>query len=158
MKTFWYAIGTFFYSGRFPFAPGTAGSFASLLLLIPFSLILTPAMFAVVQSAGIAFFIAFGIPAATYIEKKESKEDPSIVVIDEAAGQWITFLFVPLQLLAEKPWLWVVGFLLFRLLDILKPVPVSTLEKLPAGLGIMMDDVMAGIYGCICINLLIYFL
>jgi phosphatidylglycerophosphatase A len=156
MKLFWYTIGTFLYSGRSPFAPGTAGSFASLLLLLPLAYILTPAIFALVLVVVIILFIAIGIPAATFIEKNEGKEDPSCVVIDEAAGQWITFLFIPLPLLVEKPWLFGIGFILFRIFDILKPIPVRTLEQLPKGFGIMMDDVMAGLYACLGLNLIVF--
>jgi phosphatidylglycerophosphatase A len=74
------------------------------------------------------------------------------VVIDEVAGQWITFLFVPLS--------WktlVVGFILFRGSDIVKPPPVRQLEKLPAGTGIVLDDVAAGGYALIIMQLLLHF-
>jgi len=73
------------------------------------------------------------------------------VVLDEVVGMLLTLAFIPLT------WSGIAaGFLLFRLLDIVKPPPARQLETLPGGLGIMMDDVMAGIYGNIALRLLIY--
>jgi phosphatidylglycerophosphatase A len=81
-----------------------------------------------------------GIPAATIVAREAGREDPGFVVIDEVAGQWIALIGVrpdwPHALLA---------LLLFRLFDIWKPWPIRRLEQLPAGTGIMLDDVAAGI-------------
>lgn len=90
-----------------------------------------------------------GTWAATRAEKLLGRKDPGAVVIDEVAGQLITFLFVP-----PGKWLWiiVVGFLAFRLFDIWKPYPIRRLESLGGGLGIMADDVLAGIYAAMLLS------
>jgi phosphatidylglycerophosphatase A len=96
--------------------------------------------------------IFLGIPAATRVAKSSGIDDPQFVVIDELAGQWITLLFAPVS--------WktlLTGFILFRGFDIVKPPPVRQLENLPAGTGIVMDDVAAGIYALIVMQLLLYF-
>ncbi|MFH0922023.1 MAG: phosphatidylglycerophosphatase A [Fibrobacterota bacterium] len=153
MKRILYFIGTFAYSGRSPFAPGTAGSLAALLLLLLCAGLLPAPVYAPVLSLGIVLFIAIGIPAAAYIEKNEGRTDPGLVVIDEAAGQWITFLFIPGNMLLSHPWLPVAGFLLFRLFDIFKPFPCRNAERLGGGLGIVLDDVIAGLYASVVLNL-----
>ena len=90
----------------------------------------------------LALFLA-GVWAASRLEKLTGKKDPSVVIVDEIVGQLITYLFLP----RSAGWgLLFVGFLLFRLFDILKPFPAQALEALPGGLGGMADDAMAGIY------------
>jgi phosphatidylglycerophosphatase A len=96
--------------------------------------------------------IAIGIPAATRVARASGKKDPQHVVIDEVAGQLITLVAAPLH---WKPML--AGLILFRVFDMWKPVPVRNLEKLPEGTGIMMDDVAAGVYGLIVMQLLLRF-
>lgn len=94
--------------------------------------------------------IAVGIPAATRVARDSGSKDPQWVVIDEVAGQWITFLFAPVS--------WktlLVGFILFRGFDILKPPPVRQLESLPGGTGIVVDDVAAGIYALAAMQLML---
>jgi len=150
-----YCTATFFFSGRSPIAPGTAGSFASLIPLTLLAYTLSPLSYAVLLAIGILVFIGVGIPAATYVERCEGREDPGLVVIDEAAGQWITFLFVPSTLLVAHPWLIGVGFILFRSFDITKPFPARKAEMLPAGYGIVLDDVVAGLYAMIVLNLIV---
>jgi len=91
--------------------------------------------------AGIFFSIALGVPTATIAARESGRHDPGFVVIDEVAGQWITLLFSPAE--------WrhgVVALILFRLFDITKPFPIRRLERLPAGWGIVFDDVAAGLY------------
>jgi len=90
---------------------------------------------------GIALTLVFGVPAATIVERESGRQDPQFVVIDEVAGQWITLLFTPAD--------WrhaLIALVLFRLFDIVKPFPVRRLERLPAGWGIVFDDVAAGLY------------
>ncbi len=91
-----------------------------------------------------------GVWGATRAEKLLGKKDPGVVVVDEVAGQLITFLFVPLGT-ALSWWVVCAGFLLFRLFDIWKPYPARRLESLESGLGIMADDVVAGAYASIII-------
>jgi phosphatidylglycerophosphatase A len=91
--------------------------------------------------AGIFFSIALGVPAATIAARESGRHDPGFVVIDEVAGQWITLLFSPAD--------WrhgLIALVLFRLFDITKPFPIRRLERLPAGWGIVFDDVAAGLY------------
>jgi phosphatidylglycerophosphatase A len=93
-----------------------------------------------------------GIWAATRTEKLLGRKDPGIVVIDEVAGQLVAFLFVPFN---SGWWVIIGGFILFRLFDIWKPYPIRRLEMLESGLGIMADDVLAGIYAAILLSLLV---
>jgi len=101
---------------------------------------------------GAAIAAGIGIPAATRVAKELGDEDPSCVVIDEVAGQLLALAGAPLywqSLLA--------AFILFRAFDILKPPPVRQLEKLPAGVGIVLDDVGAGVYALVVVQLLLHF-
>ena len=92
-----------------------------------------------------------GTWAATRTETILGRKDPGVVVVDEVAGQLITFVFMPWYCPA---WMLAVGFVLFRVFDIWKPYPVRRLESLEAGLGIMADDVLAGIYAAALMSLL----
>jgi phosphatidylglycerophosphatase A len=143
MKQLSRLIGTAFYTGYAPVAPGTAGSFFALLLFILIPGLRGWPLF------GICFFIFFvGVWAGTIIENSEGK-DPSIVVVDEVVGMWISLLFLPFPM----HWVvWVVAFLVFRLLDIVKPFPAGWSQSLSGGWGIMLDDVIAGIYTNILIR------
>jgi phosphatidylglycerophosphatase A len=94
-----------------------------------------------------------GIWAATRTEKLLQKKDPSIVVIDEVAGQMIALLSGPFWI--HTWWSVISAFLLFRLFDIWKPYPIRRLERLESGLGIMFDDVLAGAYALIVNSVLI---
>jgi phosphatidylglycerophosphatase A len=95
--------------------------------------------------------VIVGIWAATKTESLLGRKDPGIVVVDEVAGQLITFLFVPLN---AGWWAIVAGFLAFRVFDIWKPYPIRRLEALESGLGIMADDVLAGAYAATLMSLL----
>ena len=131
-------IATFGYAGLFPFAPGTIGSVAWLLV------------YAVTARAGggvaaevvtILVLFAGGVWAGTIAERHFGSEDPGPVIIDEVAGMLITLALVPVSVAGA-----VVGFLLFRAFDILKPFPAARLERLPRGWGVMSDDAMAAVY------------
>ena len=93
-----------------------------------------------------------GIPAATRVARASAIKDPQFVVIDEVAGQLITFIGVPLTWKSL-----LLGFILFRVFDILKPPPVRQLERIPEGAGIVLDDVGAGLYGLAVMHLLLHF-
>jgi phosphatidylglycerophosphatase A len=94
--------------------------------------------------ASIIFVIALGVPAATIAERASGRHDPGFIVIDEVAGQGIALLFCP------PDWRHgLIALLLFRLFDIVKPFPVRSLERLPAGWGIVFDDVAAGLYALV---------
>jgi phosphatidylglycerophosphatase A len=114
---------------------------------LPFHLILTALLLLVIVVVSLG-----GTWAATRTEKLLARKDPGAVVVDEVAGQLITFLFVPW---GAGPWVVVAGFLAFRVFDIWKPYPINRLEALPSGLGVMADDVLAGAYAATLMSLLV---
>jgi phosphatidylglycerophosphatase A len=123
-------------SGYSPIAPGTAGSALGVLLFWP----LAGRPPAQVLGAT-AVLVLLSIVAAHYAAKGLGKKDPGLVVVDEVVGQWVSLLLLPFTL-----WTAVAGFVLFRLMDVIKPWPARDLERLPGGIGIVADDLMAGIY------------
>ena len=133
-------------AGRLKPGPGTWGSVAALVAWFAVA-VGTHASAAVVMWGTLAAAVIatlVGIPASTIVERESGREDPGFVVIDEVAGQWIVLIGTPVN--------WehaLLGLALFRLFDIVKPWPVRKLERLPAGTGIMLDDVAAGILGLI---------
>ncbi len=143
-KTLWaWAIGTFFGAGLLKPGPGTYGSIAAVLLWYAAAHALHPAPAALAIGTAITAIIAtfIGIPAATIVARESGREDPGHVVIDEVAGQLIALIAIP----ADWPHA-ALSLLLFRLFDIFKPPPIRHLERLPAGTGIMLDDVAAGLF------------
>jgi phosphatidylglycerophosphatase A len=137
------AAATWFGCGFSPVAPGTAGSAGALL---PAVLLAGYAGWQPLYFGGLAVAaLAPGIWAADRTARHYGKKDPGLVVIDEVLGQWITISGA--TVLNWKSWL--LAFLLFRLMDIWKPEPVRRLERLPGGIGIVADDVMAGLYGAL---------
>jgi phosphatidylglycerophosphatase A len=112
-----------------------------------------PAVLTTVLLLAILLVSLAGMWAATRAEKLLGKKDPGAVVVDEVAGQLITFLFVPW--LATGAWTVVAGFVAFRVFDIWKPYPVRRLEGLGGGLGIMADDMLAGFYAAAVMSLLV---
>jgi phosphatidylglycerophosphatase A len=143
---------TFFGTGYLKPGPGTWGSLATMLLwaTIAYALPVDWRVPVNVALAGLA--VAVGIPAATLVARASGLKDPQFVVIDETAGQLITLIGAPL---GWKTFL--AGFILFRAFDITKPPPVRQLERLPEGTGIVVDDVGAGVYGWIVMQLLLHF-
>ena len=136
-------IATWFGCGYAPVAPGTAGSLAALAIAIALPEVagLPPWQFAIL--AGVIF--APAVWASTETARAEHKKDPGIVVVDEVIGQWIAIAGA--HHLNWKSYLG--AFALFRLFDIWKPPPVRQLEALPEGLGIVADDIMAGVYAAL---------
>jgi phosphatidylglycerophosphatase A len=142
---------TFFGIGRLRPGPGTWASAATVLLWAALADSLNPTL-RTRTAIGLSVLITLvGIPAATLVARASATKDPQFVVIDEVAGQLIALIAVPL---AWKTFL--VGFILFRVFDILKPPPVRQLERLPEGTGIVLDDVAAGIYALAVMQLLLY--
>jgi phosphatidylglycerophosphatase A len=141
-------IATGFYSGNLPKAPGTWGSLVGLLLFFILHALSLPAYLAVV-----AGLFVVGSFAAGEAEKILDNRDPGVVVIDEIVGMLITMVAVP-----ATPLTMVLGFIFFRIFDIAKPFPVNFFDqRFHGGLGIMLDDVMAGIYSLIILQLLVRF-
>ena len=143
-KTLWaWTVGTFFGAGLGKPGPGTWGSAAAVLLWAAVAWGFHPARAALlgVLCCGIALSLLLGVPAATIVARESGKKDPSFVVIDEVAGQWITLLLCPIDWREAA-----IAFVLFRLFDITKPFPIRRIERLPAGWGIVFDDVAAGLY------------
>jgi phosphatidylglycerophosphatase A len=131
---------TALYIGFIPGAPGTYGSLATTAVLF-FLLKTGHQILPDLHLSAVGMISILGIVSAAETSRVRKDEDPSIVVIDEVAGQLLTYLFVPLTVVNL-----VIGFLLFRLFDIWKPQPVRKLESLKNGVGIMADDLAAGIY------------
>ena len=135
-------------SGYLPKAPGTWGSLVGVGLW--FGLRLMPA---VPYWTVVAVLFVIGTIAAGAAEKIIDCGDPGLVVIDEIVGQLIALAFVPLQ-----PVYILLGFVFFRFFDILKPFPIGWLDgHIHGGLGIMLDDVVAGVYALLVLHLLIRF-
>jgi len=126
---------TFFYIGDIPIAPGSAASFAGMLIWI--ILYKVPVIFILLMIA----ITVLGFVVSTPAEKASKEKDPSFIVIDEVSGVMISFLFLPLSV----PVL-VTTFFLFRAFDMFKLYPVNKFEEIEGGAGIMMDDIIAGIY------------
>lgn len=145
------AIATFFGIGRLRPGPGTWGSGATTLLWALVAYKLPPGLRAPSAIGLAVFVILIGIPAATRVARAYSTKDPQFVVIDEVAGQLIALIYVPLS---WKTFL--AAFILFRGFDIIKPPPVRQIERLPDGSGIVLDDVAAGIYALIVMQLLLH--
>ena len=131
-------------AGYFPIAPGTAGSLVGVAVVVGLARLPLrgAAAITILAAASLAIF-AVGVWAAGEAEKFFGRTDPGQVVVDEVVGQMVTFLLIP-----HATWKWLVGgFLLFRAFDIVKPFPARQAEQIPRGWGIMVDDVIAGVYG-----------
>jgi phosphatidylglycerophosphatase A len=131
-------VATCAYIGYVPVAPGTFGSAAGLVLLWTVRTFGDPRVEVVV----ILLVLAVGVWASGVTERHTGRVDPGIVVIDEVAGMLITMAFIPSTVVSAMT-----AFLLFRVLDIVKPWPARQLERLPGGFGVMADDAMAAVYG-----------
>ena len=129
-------LATCFKIGHLPIAPGTWGSLAAVIGWWLWLQYLDPLVFIVLI---ITIFI-IGVFATNIIIDHTGEKDPSRVVIDEMAGQWLGLLMLP------EGMLYIAGaFILFRFLDILKPWPIRQLEQFPNGWGVMLDDMLAGL-------------
>jgi phosphatidylglycerophosphatase A len=141
-------VATCGYLGYVPIAPGTFGSAAGLLV------------FLAVQNTGsvtvelgtIVVLFAIGIWSGTVAEHHFGGVDPGPIVLDEVVGMLITLALLPPVTLTGA----IVGFLVFRVLDVVKPWPSGGFEKLPGGLGVMADDGMAAVYGNLVMRGLIW--
>lgn len=143
-------LGTWFWSGLIRPAPGTWGSAAALPFAWGIAVVLGP--IALLPAASVIFLV--GWAAAARIARLTGLEDPQAVVIDEVAGVFITLALVP-----ATPLSYAIGFAAFRLFDIAKPFPVGTADRrIGGGFGIMLDDVLAGIYALLVTTAIWHFL
>ncbi|MBI4690413.1 MAG: phosphatidylglycerophosphatase A [Nitrospirae bacterium] len=129
-------ISTVCFIGYIPFAPGTFGTLAAVVFVI----FLKPSV--VLHASLTIFFIVIGVISSGYTEKFFKQKDPKYIVIDEFVGYMVSLLFLPLR------WEYIISaFILFRFFDIIKPPPIRKIEcGLKGGLGIVGDDIAAGIY------------
>ena len=141
-------IGTVFYIGKLPSAPGTWGSLAALIswyFLKPF---ISDPLFLLIT--GGIFFL--GIAVSDVLISAWGRTDPKEIVIDEWVGMWIGLYLVP----HDYKW-GLLAFLAFRIFDIFKPGPIQKMDEMHEAIGVMMDDVVAGIITCLLIQSLTYF-
>jgi phosphatidylglycerophosphatase A len=144
-------VATFFGVGLIRPGPGTWGSAATVVLWWLAARGIAPGWQAAAAALLATLVVVVGIPAATQVSRASGLKDPQFVVIDEVAGQLITLIAVPV---AWKSLL--LGFILFRAFDIVKPPPVRQLEHLPEGFGIVIDDVGAGLYALAVMQVLLH--
>ena len=144
-------LATVFGAGYSPIAPGTAGTAVPMAIMI----IWRPKLGWYAHSweiLAVALAVTLvGVIVSTWGERLWDKEDPGHVCIDEVAGYLVTIAFVPA---ASELTLLIAGFFAFRMFDIIKPPPARASEKLPGGWGIMIDDIIAGIYSNILLQIL----
>ena len=141
------AIATMGPCGHAPVAPGTAGSAAGLLLFWA----VRSSGSLVVEGLVLLAVTAIGVMVASRAESAYGRRDPGLIVIDETAGMLLTLAAVPVGLGGA-----VVGFLAFRLFDVVKPFPARRAERLPGGWGVMADDLVAGLYAQALLRLLLW--
>jgi phosphatidylglycerophosphatase A len=131
-------LATWFGAGFLPVAPGSWGSFTALPCAALLVWLGGPVL---VLATGIVLFV-LGIWAADAYMETVQVHDPSAIVIDEVVGQWVTLALLPLD-----PLVYALGFVLFRVLDVLKPWPANFVDRaVTGGFGVMLDDVIAGAY------------
>jgi phosphatidylglycerophosphatase A len=145
-------VATFFGTGLLRPGPGSWGSAATVLLWWLLSRWIGPNWQPTATMLLAAVAVLVGIPAATRVARAASLKDPQFVVIDEVAGQLIALIAVPVSWKSL-----LLGFILFRGFDIVKPWPLRQLENLPEGFGIVLDDVGAGLYALAIMQIALHF-
>jgi len=152
-KTRWaWITATFFGAGFLKPGPGTYGSIAATLIWFAVVRKLDPYFILPVTLVMAAAATLIGIPAATRVAVESGRKDPQIVVIDEVAGQWLALALMPASIVYA-----LLGLVLFRVFDILKPPPIRMLERLPQGTGIVVDDLGAGLYALLVAAVILHF-
>jgi phosphatidylglycerophosphatase A len=141
------AFASFAYVGFAPVAPGTAGAAAA----IPLFLLLRWADSSWLEIAVCAVLVVAGAWSARLTEQALGVEDPAVIVIDEVVGMLVSLIFLP----GTWPVI-AAAFVAFRVFDIVKPWPAGRLEHVPGGWGVMADDVMAGVYANLTIQILLW--
>jgi len=159
-----FALGTFFYAGAIPFAPGTMGSIATMLIVLGVELATQPLDPLWWMIAGLVVLV-LGIPVGNAAETKFARHDPGWFVLDEVSGVLITYAMMryalqywgPVLENAQLDW-WAsifVALIFFRTYDIAKPWPIRRVERVGRGAGIMLDDVVAGVMAGISCGVLV---
>lgn len=139
---------SFFFMGYSPLAPGTVGTMGAVLVFYIFAY-MSPLYYLTV----IIVFTLISIFLTNKTLRFYNSDDPGEIVIDEVCGYLFAMFLIPFS------WSYVfIGFILFRLFDITKPYPIRNIERLPAGYGIILDDILAGIYANIILHLFVLFL
>jgi phosphatidylglycerophosphatase A len=141
-------IASGFYIGFLRGAPGTYASLAAslgFLLAYFYARVIHPPL----HLSAVCLIAVAGVFASGEASRRAGSEDPRFVVVDEIAGQLLTYLFVPINAVNL-----ITGFAAFRVFDIWKPFPIRRLERLKGGVGIMADDLMAGVYGNLALQIL----
>jgi len=131
-----FALATGFGSGYSPIAPGTAGSAVGLVFVWGMSYLNLPG-----QIAAVIVVSVLSIVAADIVARTTGLKDPGLVVADEIAGMMVTMIAIPFTLKTA-----LIGFILFRVMDVVKPPPARQFERFKGGVGIVADDLMAGVY------------
>lgn len=145
---------TAFYSGYSPVAPGTAGTLVAMALYILENIIFSDTGQMVLHITNLVVLILLLYPSIKLgdaAEKIYQSKDPQQVVLDEVLGYWTGILFIPFCFSYA-----VMAFIIFRIFDIIKPFPASSLESLSGGLGIMIDDIIAGLYTLVIMHAAVY--
>jgi phosphatidylglycerophosphatase A len=153
-RSFSLAIASAFYIGFIPGAPGTYASIATALAFLGINyfthwLWIPP----VIHLSAVCLLSLIGVLVSAEVSRSTGIEDPSFVVIDEVAGQLLTFLFLPIGFFNL-----IFGLIAFRAFDIWKPFPIRKLESLGQGVGVMTDDLLAGVYANLSLHILNYLL
>ncbi len=138
---------------RIGFIPGAPGTYASLATTLIYFLVffISGRILPSLHLSAVCLITIIGVLTSANASRHTGNEDPSFVVIDEVAGQLLTFLFLPVNATNL-----ILGTLAFRLFDIWKPYPIRKLEPLKNGVGIMADDLLAGIYANLMLQLIHY--
>ena len=142
-------IATCFKVGYLPLAPGTWGSIFAILVWWIFLKDLDPLIFGII----IILFFFIGIIVSNVIIDQNGNNDPSHIIIDELVGQWLALWILP-----DGYFYIIIAFILFRFFDIIKPWPIRFMEQLPKGLGVMCDDLTAGLITLILIQIINFYL
>lgn len=141
------------YLGYSPIAPGTAGSFGCAVLLwfvLPAITMASPPLLLVAFAISVAAFVVLAMWAAGQAEHSFGERDASRIVIDEFAGYLIAVAFLPKTILV-----YAAAFIIFRVVDVLKPFPAARLESVPGGAGIVLDDLVAGLYTNVLVRIML---
>ena len=142
-------IATCFKVGYLPLAPGTWGSIFAILVWWVFLKDIDPLIFGII----IILFFFIGIIVSNIIIDQNGDNDPTHIIIDELVGQWLALWMLP-----DGSFYIIVVFILFRFFDIIKPWPIRFMEQLPKGLGVMCDDLTAGLITLIIIQIINFYL